>query len=461
MAISTTVVVLIMSACFLVLIAAAVVFMLADKQRRDNDKQQSLREEKSLLEAWSDQALLAIRHTGMNPPRASRALAMVHLAMYDAWAGTLPLTERVYSMYGYADNGSDVPSTAVLSDGRAAVAQAAHDVMLALFGNSVKSDIGELLSRQLGSTDANAEAVVRQQNGSVWGAAVAARVLSMRAADGWNAVVAPPAVSDPLAAGEWQPEAGKSFLEPQWGAVTPFALLNAGTQFPLPAPPAPETAEFEEELAQVRLIGSLTSQTRSQNQTNIANFWANGSYTETPPGHLNRMMWQILKSAPEVRDFSRTMSTLRQARLLALFNCALADAAISCWRAKYDFNRWRPNVAIHTSAGGDPDWQPLLSTPPFPEYVSGHSTFSGAAETALAALLKLDAGGATPLTFSVESGSQPGYRRTYTSLRQASQESADSRLYGGIHFQSGNQQGLVLGRQIGTYVATNMLALKQ
>jgi hypothetical protein len=146
------------------------------------------------------------------------------------------------------------------------------------------------------------------------------------------------------------------------------------------------------------------------------------------------------------------------ARLFALLNVALADAAIVCWDMKFACNLWRPVTAIQEAdtdgndrTQADPRWQPLLDTPPFPSCTSGHSTFSGAA----AAILTLYFG-RDELTFTdaPDNGRAP---RTFTSFSQAAEEAGRSRIYGGIHYQFDNQSGLDSGRALARYIFTRYL----
>ena len=140
-------------------------------------------------------------------------------------------------------------------------------------------------------------------------------------------------------------------------------------------------------------------------------------------------------------------------------NFALADAAIVSWDCKYTFDYWRPITAIQLAdmdgnAKTEPDltWTPLLPTPPFPEYTSGHSTFSGAAAVVLADFYRRDR-----VSFNVGSDDLPGVFRSYPGFWEAALESGRSRVYGGIHFRSANTQGLLSGARTGAYVARNAL----
>ena len=190
---------------------------------------------------------------------------------------------------------------------------------------------------------------------------------------------------------------------------------------------------------------------RTAEQTAIAQFWADGPGTVTPPGH-----WNVIATDLSAQ---RKLSLTENARLFALLNIALADAAILCWDCKYDCNFWRPITAIreadtdkNPATEKDPAWTPLLETPPFPEYTSGHSTFSSAAATVLAAFF-----GSDEIPFSTTSDAMQGFSRTFHSLSEAAAEAGLSRIFGGIHFMSANQQGLASGARLGTYVSKNFL----
>jgi membrane-associated phospholipid phosphatase len=150
------------------------------------------------------------------------------------------------------------------------------------------------------------------------------------------------------------------------------------------------------------------------------------------------------------------LSRIENARLFALLSIAQADAAISCWDSKYHYNYFRPVTAIRepcftrTDLLADPEWTPLLPTPPFPAYTSGHSTFSGASARILELYFGTD-----NIAFSGTSPDPsrwpdvlPGVRRSWRSLSQAAEEAGQSRIYGGIHWQYDNVMGLRAGRGI-------------
>jgi len=201
-------------------------------------------------------------------------------------------------------------------------------------------------------------------------------------------------------------------------------------------------------------MGAATNSTRTADQTQIALFWADGAGTETPPGHWNSIAQDVAAAKGNTLE--------ENARLFALLNLAMADAAICAWDAKYSFSFWRPVTAIrHADTDGnpatepDPSWSSLIVTPPFPDYVSGHSTFSGAAATVLAIFYGTD-----NVSFTTGSDFLPGVHRSFNSFSAAAAEAAVSRLYGGIHFRSANEDGLHGGLAIGHLMMHNFLLPK-
>ena len=231
---------------------------------------------------------------------------------------------------------------------------------------------------------------------------------------------------------------------PQWATLAPFAL-NRPSQFRPAGPPWLGSQAWADAFNDVKNLGASSNSTRTADQTEMARFWVDGAGTDTPPGHWNR----IAASAALQAGNSLTLN----ARLFAQLNVALADATIVCWDAKYHYGFWRPVTAIRAAdTDGRSDtfvqanWTPLLVTPPFPEYISGHSTFSGAAAETLTGVF----GAAYP--FTADSPGLPGVQRSYASFNAAAEEAGRSRIYGGLHFEFSNQGGLAAGRTLAGYV---------
>jgi hypothetical protein len=283
------------------------------------------------------------------------------------------------------------------------------------------------------------------------GQQVASQIITLRANDG-SATVTP--YTPGTQAGEWRPTpAGFTpALLPNWPTVTPWTMTS-GSQFRNAiGPPALDSAAYAAALNEVKLLGRATGSTRTQEQTDIALFWADGAATSTPAGHWNRIAQSVAQA--------RGNTVAENARLFALLNLAEADAAIACWDNKYQANLWRPVTAVqladqdgNVATEADPNWTPLIATPPFPTYTSGHSTFSGAAAQILSQFY-----GADNLSFTTSAEGAPGVAdRTFASFSQAAQEAALSRLYGGIHFSFDNADGLQAGTALGQYIFANEL----
>ncbi len=378
---------------------------------------------------WNNAALDAIRAGNTSPPIASRSLAIFHASIYDAVNG-ITRTHEAYL----------VPSAVPPSASReAAASAAAHDALVNLFPASASSF--DALHAAILATIPNGP---QKTAGIVWGGFVANQILAARANDGSNAIVSPPGGSGP---GVWvpTPPAFLPYLLPQWGFVLPFGMTNS-SQFRPPGPPSLDSQQYAADYDEVKGLGAAVGSTRTEDQTEIALFWADGAGTETPPGHWNSIA-QIIAAA-------RGNTLEENARLLALLNIAMADAAICAWDAKYTFDFWRPVTAI-AFAEPELNWMSFIVTPPFPDYVSGHSTFSAAAATVLPLFY-----GTEDLPFTTSSDFLPGVYRSFATCRDAADEAALSRIYGGIHFRTASEDGLQAGVSIGEWTVTHYLLPK-
>jgi membrane-associated phospholipid phosphatase len=338
--------------------------------------------EPSAVAPWIEFELNAIASHATNPPRAARALANVSAAMYKA-----------------ARTGGGAPDDAV--------AGAASTVLVYLYPDQAAPI--QALAGQVADVGGKGFA-----HGQVIGRAQVAHAQSDRSDNVF-------AGSIPAGPGFWVPTPPafiQSPLEPLAGTWRTWNL-HKGSQFRPGPPPAYGSAAFVDEVQEVYEV----SQTLTDDQKRIAEFWADGPQTVTPPGHWNRIALDLVRAAG--------WPTLRASLLFAALNTAQADAFIACWDAKYTYWSMRPVTAIrdprfvHDSKARG--WLSYIVTPPFPSYVSGHSTTSGAASTVLAAFFPQQAG----------------------ELRAMAEEAGASRLYGGIHFRSDNEAGLELGRRVG------------
>lgn len=384
---------------------------------------------------WNTVALNAIRSAKSSPPVASRALAMTQLAMYDA----VNAVYQDHQSYFY-----NAPATAGTSPSVAA-AQAAYRVLSQLYPTQ-QSALAAALTASLGASPNGAA----KTQGIALGDSVGAGMIALRANDG--SVNTQPPFMGGTAPGQWRPT-GPAFapgLLPNWPTVTPFAI-DSGSQFRASAPPALDSVEYAAAFNEVKAIGALNSTVRTQDQTAIALFWSDGGGTETPPGHWN--------SIAQTVALSQNNSLQQNARLFALLNMGLADAAISDWDTKYTYDLWRPVTAIqladtdgNADTLADPAWQSLITTPNFPSYSSGHSAFSMAGATILS-----DFYGTDNIAFDLSSDGLSGIRH-YDSFTGAAIEAGMSRIYGGIHFSFDNTASATMGQEIGQYVYGSRLA---
>lgn len=387
---------------------------------------------------WNATLLQAIRTAKTPPPPASRHMAIVQTAVFDA----VNAIDQTYIPFVYHGRG---PRGASLE---AAAAQAAHDTLVALYPTQ-RSTFDAQLASDL-ATLANGPAKIQ---GIQVGEKAARECLEARSNDGASATVTYTPGSGP---GVWVPTPPGLLPSafPQWPNVSPFTMTS-GDQFRPNGPPALTSAAYAANFNEVKELGAINSATRTTDQTEIALFWADGPGTETPPGHWNSI-------AADVANAVGT-TLVQNARLLALLDLALADAAIAAWDAKYVYNYWRPVTAIRAAdTDGNPDtvqdstWTPLLVTPNFPSYTSGHSTFSSAGAAVLASFFGTD-----NISFTTGSDFLPGVTRSFTSFSAAAAEAGQSRIYGGIHYQFDNQDALSAGNALGNYVAQNFLTLRE
>jgi Bacterial Ig-like domain/Bacterial pre-peptidase C-terminal domain/SdrD B-like domain/Bacterial Ig domain/LVIVD repeat len=376
---------------------------------------------------WNLAAREAIRRTATSPPIASRGLAMLHLAMLDvvnAFEGTPAFYVALQP-----------PPGASLE---AAVSGAAHQVLQYLFPNQAVA-LSAVLSEQLGDIPDGQS----KDDGLALGRQVGDATIAIRATDGWDGFGEHYSGSEP---GVWQatPPMYAVPLLPKWGDVAQFVIAGPDSYVP-DRPPALDSEEYATAVNEVQELGKSDSETRTAEQTAIARFWSDGLGTYTPPGHWNQIA--------EIVGQEQRNSLSTNAKLFAQLNTAMADAAIVAWNVKYETNFWRPLSAIqladsdgNDSTIADEDWTPLIVNPPFPEYVSGHSAFSGAA----AAVLNESFGDDT--AFTLGSFTAQNLVRSFDSFDAAANEAALSRVYGGIHYSFSSEDGLTMGREIGASV---------
>ncbi|MEV8468445.1 Ig-like domain-containing protein [Fluviibacterium sp. DFM31] len=371
---------------------------------------------------WNQIALDSIVDNAAGATTASRVLAMQSVAVYDVIA----------ALDGSSAVMADVDAPAG-ADLAAAVSVASHAVLSYAFPAFAPE-----LDTHLATTLAAIGDGQAKTDGMALGQSVASKVIAIRGQDGWDDFEPYPGSDVP---GEWR-ETGPFYntaVTPQYATMDPWSLQSTD-QFRPGGPPKLTSKAYADAVAEVADIGSRNSTTRTTDQSEAAQFWKDARGTETTPGHWNSIAADYLAS--------QGLGSAENARTMAVLNIAMADAMIAAWDAKYTFDYWRPEDAIREAdSDGNPatvqdaTWNPYLFAPAHPEYVSGHGAASGAAAEILTDLFGTQA-------FSTESLGLLGTTRSFASYWEAAQENADSRLWGGVHYDFSNQDGLTLGQTV-------------
>jgi hypothetical protein len=388
---------------------------------------------------WNRIMLTALGVPGANPSTVfvTRPLACVSAAVFDA-ANSFDRIYQPYTAWFEAASGASRD---------AAVAQAAHDTLVALLPSQTAA-FDAALATSLAGIPAQAAA-----DGAAVGAAAAKATLDRRTGDGWERPF-PPLVL-PNLPGYWKPTpaANSPAAFTNYPDVTGFIVAN-GRRFLPEGPPALASERYTTDFNQVKSWGSVTSTVRSAEQTQISNLWA-GVGTTTP----FNAVWNNLV-ATVARD--RGWSGLDTARAYALMNMTLHDALLQSFTGKFLYGLWRPVTAIreadtdgNSQTDPDPAWLPLLPTPPYPSAPGNMAIIGGSMSRVLERLVGRD-----NLPFSVTwtgAGTNPSVTRSYNGFRQLADESAYSRIWGGIHFLFETLSSLGAGTQLGDYAVDNVL----
>jgi len=262
--------------------------------------------------------------------------------------------------------------------------------------------------------------------------------------------------SDPS---RWQPTPPSYMggIEPHWNKIRPFVIRAADQFKPVPPPPfsMDKESDFYKELKEVYDISvDITKKGDNSEEVAIAQFWDCNPYVSVTRGHLMFATKKITPGAhwigitkiackKENSDFDKTVYAYTKTAI------AISDAFISCWDEKYRSNLIRPETLINQHF--DENWKPVLQTPPFPEYTSGHSVASGAAAVALTDVF------GDNFTFDDDTELIYGLPvRTFSSFNQAADEAAISRMYGGIHYRAAVEIGVKQGRDLGKFLVDNL-----
>ena len=359
-------------------------------------------------------------------PPAARALAMVHLAIFDS----INAIDRRFTPYAVQTLADPAASP------EAAAAAAAHAVLVNIYPSSQADlDMAYVASLAL-VADGSAKT-----EGIAVGESVATAILTLRSSDG-SAVTLPYTLAP--GPGVYQPDPAALFVA--WGKVLPFAL-KSGSQFRAEGPPALSSQEYTADYDEVESVGALNSSTRTPDQTEAALFWM-------PNMQIICNNIALIAAAAHANDL------WDNARLFALLNVALADTSIAVMDTKYTYNFWRPREAIHAGdidgnedTVADPTWTPLVYIGVHPDYVSQHAASGGAAARVLAYFFGTD-----NFNFSITTTTAPGgVFRSYASFSDAANENMNSRVWLGVHFRTACRHGLNQGKQVANYVVHHIL----
>jgi hypothetical protein len=414
----------------------------------------------------------------LGPGRASRAMAIAHIAIFDA---IIAMTGRYESFTGVRA----LPGSVSME---AAVAQAAHDTLTALFPTQAAS-LATLLEEDLRSIKSRPA----RTGGIRLGSKCAAECLALRAGDGSEfpepvVGTGPGQYATSNLPGRWRKDPISQIplaLGAHWAECATF-VLESSSQFRAPPPPALNSAAYAAAYNEVKSLGGdgiTTATARTPDQTHAGIFWAYDGVPTlcAPPRLYNQIAIQIADQMGS--------NTIETARLLALLNVAMADAGIAIWESKYFYDFWRPVTGIResdppngpTGAGdgnsataGDVNFSPLGApasnvpsgknfTPPFPAYPSGHAGFGGAIFQILRRFYGTDD---IPFTFVSDEfngitkdnlgNTRPLLPRSFENLSQAEEENGQSRIYLGIHWAFDKTESIILGRKVGDYVIDNV-----
>jgi len=396
---------------------------------------------------WMNLIRTLVKSEGKNPPQASRIYAYTGVTLYESLLPAMP-NNKSFSKQLNGFQNVPVWDNSRPFDGVMAANEALANVCKNLFvtlkpENQQKIDslynyISESRTAQIGK-----DAVAPSND---FGKKISDFILQWASLDNFTETRSM-SFTVPSRAGHpefWEPTtAGAAPLEPYWGRLRTFALVSASACYvPTKIPfDTASTSTFYKEANFVYTTGvSLT-----QEQKDIAKWWADGATTTaTPPGH-----WVGIENQMATR---LRMNLQEAAEMYALVGIAMADAFISCWDCKYKINLLRPITYIHENI--DANWMPLLTTPNFPEYTSGHSSSSGAASEMLTQIIGNQ--GFIDST-NTNLGFQPRY---FSSFEEAAEEAAMSRVYGGIHYREAGTNGLAMGRCISQTIQNSIVLHK-
>lgn len=389
-----------------------------------------------------------IRHDIFAPPISARIYAYSNIAAYEAMVPGYP---EYQSLAGQVNGLTPGPQP-----------EAGKDYCYPLAGTAAILYVGKaLVFSEEGVTDLEEEVLAEYRKMNIpddvfersiaYGEAVGKHIMAWSKTDNYAQTRSMPKFTiDTKDPSRWRPTPPMyaDGLEPHWNKIRPW-VLDSCNQFPADPPAAFSTekdSDFYKEAYEVYEIGK----TLSKEQEGIAWYWDDNPFAMEVSGHLSVGRKKISPgghwmniTATACRLSKQDM--MQSAETYVKVACALTDAFISCWNTKYTSNLIRPESYINQYI--DPEWRPLIQTPPFPEHTSGHSTITAAAATVLTKQI------GDNFAFTDSTETEFGLpTRSFKSFNEAADEVGMSRLYGGIHYRRGNVAGLKNGREIGAYV---------
>jgi len=365
---------------------------------------------------WNEKAIATATASGQNPLVVGRTVTMMHVAMFDA----VNSIENRYTPYAVR------VGAAPGSSAEAAAVAAAHAVLVALLPTQ-EPELEAAYSASLARIP-----VSGRDAGVAVGQRAAAEILAHRASDGANASKPYRPLTSP---GVYVPTPLP--LAPHWGDVTPW-VMERGSQFRPGPPPELTSAQWARDYNEVKMFGAKRGSVRTVEQTDIGRFWI-----LVGPASWFPIIRQIA-DAPN-------RSLINNARLHALVAIATADAYIAVFDAKYAYNFWRPITAIRNgdmdgneATSPVADWEPLIDTPPHPEYPCAHCITS----CAVATILDSEVGAEAIAKVTMTSPTASGVVRRWNTTREYVEEVSVARIYGGVHYRTSAVVGREMGRQI-------------
>ena len=395
---------------------------------------------------------------GVAPPVVARNAAIMHIAMFDA---VNALSDNPLSSY----LGEGLPSVPEGASQQLAAVGAAYTVLTELFPEQ-RNAFNTQLDR---SRDETRDDAAAENAGFNFGVEVAQAVLQDRSDDGTEQAQVPYEMNARGIYQEYVEERRSAdnrvtALLPEWDNVNTFAIdsiedfrpenlteekvIQGFIPFSDPENPTLVNPKYAEQVNEVKQVGELTSEVRTDDETEIAEFWSyDRPDTFRPPGQWNEIAQEAVLNEADINSLEEN------ALLFAQLNIAMADAGIVTWDVKYtpeqellrpvtSIREINPNEDPSDLINNDPTWEPLIGTPAFPDYISGHSAFGGAAATVLEDFFGEN------VELEIPSQELPGVTRTFGSFMDAALENANSRLYGGVHIDASNQDGVAVGMAV-------------